>query len=140
LAITPILEGQTSTEKNTIPPHQQTAPPTQENQFTPNLLTTSQPQPPTQDPDLIDFGENDRPASQQPLLPTDPRAAQTQNSGQQQRDLDNTLRSTSTPPHPNKGPLIDFHADLNKELPGVHKITRQDTNTQEIDEFVDAQG
>jgi hypothetical protein len=62
------------------------------------------------------------------------------NGGQQQKDLEQTLRSTSTSPPPNKGSLIDFHDDLKKDLPEVNKLKRQDTDTNSMDEFVDAEG
>jgi hypothetical protein len=66
---------------------------------------------------------------------------QTQNNGQQQKELEQTLRSTSTSPPPEKGVLIDFHEDLKSNLPGEqHKLKRQDTDTQSLDEFVDAEG
>jgi hypothetical protein len=76
------------------------------------------------------------------LVPTDLRAAQTQNNGEKQKDLENTLRKTSTPPNPdrNKGSLIDYHEELKKELPDRHNLKRQDTDTQSLDEFVDAEG
>ena len=67
------------------------------------------------------------------------------NNGQLQKDLEETLRSTSTEPQPgNQGSLIDFHDDVKKDLPvmdGEHnKLKRQDTDTQSLDEFVDAEG
>jgi hypothetical protein len=93
-----------------------------------------------QEHDLIDFGQHDAPEVQQPLIPADLHAAQTQNNGQQQKDLEQMLRSTSTSPPPNKESLIDFHDDLKRGLPDIHTLKRQDTDTQSVDEFVDAQG
>jgi hypothetical protein len=94
--------------------------------------------------DLIDFGQNDGapPAPQHPSIPADLHAAQTQNGGQQQKDLEETLRSTSASSNldRNKGSLIDFHEDMKKELPEVNKLKRKDTDTQSLDEFVDAEG
>jgi hypothetical protein len=67
------------------------------------------------------------------------------NIGQEQKDLEETLRSTSTKLQPgNHGSLIDFHDDVKKNLPAVdgehNTLKRQDTDTQSLDEFVDAEG
>lgn len=134
LAITPILRGQSSNEKNPIPPHH---PQTYSAQ--PNQVAAPQPKHPAPQVDLIDFGQHDG-QTQQPLIPADLKAAQTLNGGQQQKDLEQTLRSTSTSPPPNEGSLIDFHDDLKKDLPEVNTLKRQDTDTKSMDEFVDAEG
>jgi hypothetical protein len=192
LAITPILPGQKSTQKNQIPPYHQTEKSTAENstatssppqsatsQTFPQAPSTSsgntraQPSPistPKAAPlsssnatpvsgghDLVDFGQNDGASAappQQPTIqfqmPSDLIAAQTQNGGQQQRELENTLHATGTS-RENEGGLIDFHRDLRKELPGNHAteaqkahqaalLKRKDTDTDSVDEFVDAQG
>jgi len=133
LAVAPILRGQIRKEKNPIPPpHHRSE----------SYISTHAPEkrqnPPTDD--LIDFGqlENTPPQSH---LPADLLAAQTKNNGQQQRDLEGLLKSTSTPPPPgNQGSLIDFHEDLKKGLPKTENaLRRQDTDTQSLDEFVDAE-
>jgi oxysterol-binding protein-related protein 8 len=142
LAITPILPGQKSNEKNPIPPQRQ-AQPAQANHTLPAPAAAPQPQAQAPQDDLIDFGQHDGATAtlQQPLIPADLKAAQTQNNGQQQKDLEDTLRSTSTSPPPEKGGLIDFHDDLKSNLPGEqHTLKRQDTDTQSLDEFVDAEG
>ena len=96
----------------------------------------------SQESDLIDFGQNDDSAIQQPPVPADLHAAQTQNHGQQQKALEQTLQATATQTYPDKnvGSLIDYHDDLKKELPVVNKLKRQDTDTHSLDEFVDAEG
>jgi hypothetical protein len=80
-------------------------------------------------------------------MPADLYAAQTQNGGQQQKDLENILHSTGTIKE-NEGGLIDFHRDLKKELPGnqpneaAHQapvLKRMDTDNSSVDEFVDAE-
>jgi hypothetical protein len=68
--------------------------------------------------DLIDFG-GDASSSQQP-----------------------SLKEPNQPPldpshHGNDGPLVDFHEDMKKGLPGSIKRT---DSTESDDEFVDAQG
>merc|ERR1712093_479858 len=68
--------------------------------------------------DLIDFGQSDGTPSTNAATPipayqapADLQAAQTVNGGQQQKDLENTLRSTSNE-RTNGGALIDFSDDL----------------------------
>jgi hypothetical protein len=96
-----------------------------------------QPHPLSNQNDLIDFGQNE--GTTVPLqIPADLKATQTQNNGQQQKELEQVLQSTSTG-HENKGSLIDFHEDLKKTIPEV-RLQRQDTDTQSVDEFVDAEG
>ncbi len=145
LALTPILRGQKSNEKNPIPPHRRSE------SFTPSITQkTSEPhQPQAPEPDLIDFGQNESPqvSPSQPKMeiPADLKAAQTQNNGQQQKDLESTLISTSTT-EGSQGPLIDFHNEMKKDLPILqvesenHTLKRQDTDTQSLDEFMDAEG
>ncbi len=116
--------------------------PAQENRA-PAPIAAPQPQVPAQPADLIDFGQDNVPqVQQQHFVPADLLAAQIQNNGQQQKDLEHTLNSTSTPPNPERktGSLIDYHEDLKKDLPAIAKLQRQDTDTQSVDEFVDAEG
>jgi hypothetical protein len=137
LAVTPILPGQKSTEKNPIPKRN------------PSIVSTTSPSkaappaaapapPPAQENDLIDFGQNDTPTQPQVPIPADLKAAQTEDGGQKQKDLERTLRSTSN--ERGQGGLIDFHGDMKAALPEAHKLQRQDTDTQSLDEFHDAEG
>jgi len=82
-----------------------------------------------------------------PHFPSDLKLAQSQNNGQKQRELEKTLRSTSTSPPPeNQTSILDFHNDLQKNLPSTtmspstSTLKREDTDTKSIDEFVDAEG
>lgn len=141
LAITPILKGQRPNEKNPIPLHRS------ESRTEPASMrekTPVQEQAPAEEDDLIDFGQNDAPAqppTQQLQIPADLKAAQTENNGQRQKDLESTLRSTSTSPPPRgQSTLIDFHNDLKEDLPDGHTLKRKDTDTDSLDEFVDAEG
>jgi len=105
--------------------------------------------PPVQQDDLIDFGQSDGQAKEVPKpfshAPADLRAAQTENNGQQQLELEQRLRAASSS-HGNQGSLIDFHEDLKRDLPGMETtrphgvLKRHDTDTQSLDEFVDAEG
>ncbi|KAI9743092.1 MAG: hypothetical protein M1818_003387 [Claussenomyces sp. TS43310] len=113
LAVTPILRGQKSNQKNAIPPHsssvhtQQAAPPP--------------PPPPPQSADqgdLIDFSE---PAAPQQYTTS-------------QRELETQLASTSTS-DAQRGSLLDFHDDLKRDVP---KLGRTDT-AESKDIFVDAE-
>ncbi|KIN04166.1 hypothetical protein OIDMADRAFT_40239 [Oidiodendron maius Zn] len=74
---------------------------------------------PAESGDLIDFGQNDTAA-----------------------DVEQTLRSTSTSQRgDNQGSLIDFQEDLRSSLPKPsQKLQRKDTETNSLDEFLDAQG
>ncbi|EHL02012.1 putative Oxysterol-binding protein-like protein OBPa [Glarea lozoyensis 74030] len=71
--------------------------------------------------DLVDFGQNDSAPPQksaiQSQMPADLYAAQTQNGGQKQKELEQTLLSTSTSRENQGGPLLDFHDDLKRDLP-----------------------
>jgi len=151
LAVTPILPGQKSNEKNPIPPQHSTA-----TSQTPSHLPAAASS--AAENDLNDVGQKEirqtktSQPSQLPRLPTDLQTAQTQNNGKQQTDLESTLRATSTN-EGSQGPLLDFHNELKKDLPGVggsadtenekenelSKLKRQDTETS-VDEFVDAEG
>jgi hypothetical protein len=55
--------------------------------------------------------------------------------------MEQTLQSTSTS-EGNQESLIDFHEDLKNDLPVMdsYALKRQDTDTQSLDEFVDAEG
>jgi oxysterol-binding protein-related protein 8 len=124
--VTPILSGQQGNEKNPIPPFH---PNSAAQKSTGAGATTSKPkaeQPSAEMGDLIDFGQNDEPQTQT-TAPT---------------DVEQILRSTSTSnPGDDQGPLIDFHEGMKSDLPKVgQNLKRQDTETQSIDEFVDAQG
>jgi len=131
LAVTPILRGQKQTEKNPIPP------PHQRSESYNSTSIPTNPQPPAEHGDLIDFGQNEN-HPVQPSIPADLHAAQTQNNGQLQKDLETTLKSTSSPQP--KGPLLDFHDDLKNNISDIGKgLKRQDTDTQSVDEFVDAE-
>ena len=142
LAVTPILKGQKPNQKNPIPLHRS------ESRTEPASMhkkTPVQEQALATEGDLIDFGQNDPPAqppTQQLQIPADLKPAQIENNGQRQKDLESTLRSTSTspPPHGRQGTLIDFHNDLKKDLPDGHALNRKDTDTDSLDEFVDAEG
>jgi len=134
LAVTPILKGQKANEKNPIPPSRQ-----QRTASYSSSTATSHTQPVAAQNDLIDFGQDEN-LPTQPSIPADLKAAQTENNGQQQKDLERTLRETSNSPQPGThGGLIDFHDDLKKDLPVPDRaLKRQDTDSQSIDEFVDA--
>jgi hypothetical protein len=139
LAVTPILRGQSSTEKNPIPPPHTRS---ESSTIIPKAAASHPPpqQPPAAENGLIDFGQNDGPAPSH--IPVDLHASQT-NNGQQQRDLEQTLRATSRERNQG-GSLIDFHDDLKRDLPGadghVEALKRRDTETSDVDEFVDAEG
>ncbi len=111
LAVTPILRGQKSNEKHVIPPRQ-----SREASLSGPPAATSHPAPqPTQNhhDDLIDFGQNEaqqktpqvvvqqaaeystQSKSQIPHLPSDLHAAQNQNGGQSQKEMEQVLASTS---------------------------------------------
>lgn len=140
LAVTPIIQGQNFQEKNPIPPPRNRTASYNSVTGPAEVQQPSEPAPATQN-DLIDFGQNDGstipPAP--PSGPADLHAAQTQNGGQRQKDLEGKLKSTSTSSVNNTDSLIDFHQDLKKDLPTA-ALTRQDTDTNSLDEFVDAQG
>lgn len=76
--------------------------------------------------------QSSQPHSQQ----THQQQDQTDNGGQSQRELEATLASTATAAP--DGPLLNFQNDLHRDLPVP--LHRQDTETQTVDEFVDAQG
>lgn len=69
----------------------------------------------------------------------------TNGSASNQKALEETLSNTSTKDAKEGGPLIDFHEDLKEALPqgkvggGDNVLKRQDTDTQSLDEFVDAE-
>jgi oxysterol-binding protein-related protein 8 len=145
LAITPILKGQKPNQRNRIPRRSESYRSTYNETTSTNDQSKPKQQPLPIEGDLIDFGQNDEPQTQKPhytsVMPSDLLLAQTQNNGQQQKDLEKTLRATSKSP-PQKGTLIDFHEDMNKDLPKLDGSTlkRQDTGSSSLDEFVDAEG
>jgi len=144
LAVTAIVKGQKSQRDSTMqipPPHHRS----ESAQKVPQRAPAPQPapEPPAEGSDLIDFGQHEsRPQSSiqpAPHLPNDLQVAQTQNGGIQQKQLEQTLLSTSIQPA-NDGPLIDFHQDFRRVLPDGTVLKRHDTETKSLDEFVDAEG
>ncbi|ELR05004.1 hypothetical protein VC83_05109 [Pseudogymnoascus destructans] len=70
-------------------------------------------------------------------LPADLLAAQVEQGGRAQRQMESTLVETATGDSGKPGsqsPLLDFHKDLNQSL------RRIDSDTRGIDEFIDAEG
>ncbi|KAL3424870.1 oxysterol binding protein [Phlyctema vagabunda] len=144
LAVTPILPGQKATKVAGIPSYTHREP-------QPEATTAAtQVQPPPAEDNLIDFGDSTpaAPAAQPvtttspppaPHFPPDLQAAQTQNGGAEQKNLEQLLQSTSNE-RGKKDSLIDFHDDLKRDLPPVNTPTllREDTDTKSVDEFVDA--
>lgn len=72
---------------------------------------------------------------------------------QSQKALEATLSNTATADAKHGGPLLDFHDDMKGNLPKVVApmtgtgtsgvrvgLMRQDTDSQSVDEFVDAEG
>ncbi|KAH8602681.1 hypothetical protein B0O99DRAFT_697133 [Bisporella sp. PMI_857] len=146
LAVTPILPGQKVNKTNEIPPpytHIEPAPAA----ALPSASSTNPP-PQTPEDDLIDFGQNDAtPTASHPPppshFPSDLKLAQTENNGQQQKDLEKNLRETSISPPPRNPGLADFHEDLRKDMPPIGQpvpLIREDTDTNSLDEFLDAEG
>ncbi|CZT42728.1 probable putative oxysterol-binding protein OSBP [Rhynchosporium secalis] len=170
LAVTPILQGQRSTEKNPIPPqhtHKEPSTAIQASAPAPAPVLTAIPSAENERPqsnpsdDFVNFDKEDGTPSNintnntastnaTPSIPVyhapaDLEAAQTFNNGQQQKDLENTLRSTSTE-RVSGSRLIDFSGDLKRDLPTVDAsvkktpatLKKQDTDS--LDGFVDAEG
>lgn len=165
MALAPILPGQK--RKNSIPPSHHRVPsiastaspetsqilPPKSPDVPATIPEASSVPPPHEENGLINFGQNDSAATPaqtqpaQPVLPADLHLAQTQNNGQQQKELERTLRSTSKSPDSSQGGLVDFHSDLKKALPLAENkksestsatLVREDTDTKSLDEFVDA--
>lgn len=70
-------------------------------------------------------------------LPADLLAAQVENGGRAQNQIEATLAETATGNNGKprfQSPLLDFHKDLGQSL------KRADTDTKSLDEFVDAEG
>jgi len=155
LAVTPILPGQKSNQENAIPPQHSSATP--QTSKAPSAAAG----PSATERDTVDNGQKDTQqsqpsqqsqSSQLPRLPSDLRTAQVQNNGKQQKDLESTLRSTSTSEH-SQGPLLDLHNDLRRDLPSAGSsveaqrktgdesvnLKRHDTGSSNADEFVDAE-
>ncbi|KAI6712563.1 hypothetical protein JHW43_004881, partial [Diplocarpon mali] len=153
LAITPILKGQKPNEKNPIPSQNQRSEATHKAvpAAASALVSSAGPATENQPPqaatsnNLVESGPSGGVQTQSqtapvPLVPADLQAAQTVNNGELQKDLEQTLRSTSTP-MPAEGPLVDFHGDLKRTLPAVDSkgiLRREDTDTKSLDDFVDA--
>lgn len=134
LAVTPILPGQKSNEKNVIPPSHQQSNPTD---TLPPATSHSQVQPPAHpQSDLTDFGSGRTHANDE----NEPKA-------RGQTELEQTLQTTSTGVH--QGPLLDF-SGMKQSLPvagnghvvsqSEQVLRRQDTEEGGLDEFVDARG
>jgi hypothetical protein len=127
MAIYPVVKGQKFRQKNVIPPRASLSD-----------LNARTKEPHGDEHDLIDFGD-DSPAAQHPSSTEQPQ--DTGNSP----PLDPSHRSTaeiqemlsSTGTRTKEGPLIDFHEDMQKDLPSSIKRT---DSTESDDEFVDAQG
>lgn len=113
MAIYPIITGQKPDQRNVIPPR------------TPGPAVNSQPvmQPeqhtgkPSQD-DLIDFSQNDAPATPAPVPVPVPAAGEADitNATQSKDEIEKLLHSTGKPA---EGPLIDFQDDMKKDLPSA---------------------
>ncbi|TVY94415.1 Oxysterol-binding protein-like protein [Lachnellula willkommii] len=134
LAVTPILRGQRSNEKNPIPKRN----PSIISTNTPSQAAPAPAPAPAGESDLIDFGQNETPAQSQIPIPADLKAAQTENGGQQQKELENTLSHTSTSHADGQGTLLDFH-DMKAALPVKQALQREDTDTHSVDEYHDAE-
>lgn len=99
-------------------------------------------------PATNDLSEPPRPVL--PTLPSDLQAAQTENEGRRQRDLEMSLLATGR--REEKGGLVDFHEGMRKGLPsgggmvgdgekGDERVGLKRMDTEEsLDEFVDAEG
>ena len=133
LAVTPILRGQAHTEKNPIPPPQHRS---SSYASTKSPTTSHAPPPRTGDNDLIDFGQNDGARD----LPANLHPTQAVKEHPEHQKLEQTLRETSTERKPQGSPLIDFQDGLKRDLPAGNSLTRHDTETSDMDEFVDAEG
>ncbi|KAJ9157724.1 Oxysterol-binding protein-like protein OBPa [Pleurostoma richardsiae] len=121
LAIYPIVKGQKPDPRNVIPPRGSSLSGTSGRR----PMSSSHEEPPAQqEDDLIDFGQHDTPATV-----SKPEPRKTESTG----EISSMLKETGHPA-PN-GPLLDFHDDIKKNLPGVR---RSDTESSH-DEFVDAQ-
>ncbi|KAK4240842.1 Oxysterol-binding protein-like protein OBPalpha [Achaetomium macrosporum] len=131
MAIYPIVKGQKFDQRNMIPPPR---------------ASHSEPKEPQKEPNgdcgnLIDFDDDTSTALPQP---SNKDQSEEQNRGYRP-PIDPSHNSTSeiqemlssTGSRAKEGPLIDFHEDMKKDLPGT--IKRTDTAESE-DEFVDAQG
>jgi hypothetical protein len=129
MAIYPILRGQKVNGPNVIPPR--------------GSLTGANAQRSTQadqqGDDLINFGQNDDPAP-----PVSNPAGSSAGPGAEPKidphhrstaEIQSMLSATGTPTAPGE-PLIDFHQDLEKDLPRAD-LKRGDTG-ESHDEFVDA--
>lgn len=117
MAIYPVIKGQKSATKNSIPPRTSTA--TTSGQDTPNL---------------IDFSHDNTPATPQEAKPSSETKAEVDPRHKSTAEIQTMLSATGSPAH--SGPLIDFHDDLKTSLP--QKLSRGDTEESQ-DEFVDAQ-
>jgi hypothetical protein len=137
MSIYPILKGQQFDHKNAIPPRHSPSEP-KDRQKEPNGEGGG---------DLIDIGDDK--ATAPPPQPSSEEQGQGQNQEQNKGyrpPIDPSHNSTSeiqemlssTGSRTKEGPLIDFHEDMKKDLPGS-SIKRTNTAESE-DEFVDAQG
>lgn len=133
MAIYPIIRGQKFNQQNAIPPRASLE------------VSESPKEPHSAEGNLIDFGDGD-PTPQPPLEKEPPAPVQEQPQAPvSQPPLDPSHRSTTeiqemlsaTGSRAKDGPLLDFHEDMKKDLPG--SVKRTNTAGSE-DEFVDAQG
>lgn len=115
-AIYPIIDGQTFSQENTIPRHV-----ARDSAKDFGTEIEKKPQP---SEDLIDFGSDEPSNLQAPIQPTP--------ASKSQSDISQLLQKTGK--EPSDGPLIDFVADMKKDMP---KVKRSDTEDS-IDEFHDA--
>ncbi|KAH6651103.1 hypothetical protein F5144DRAFT_589409 [Chaetomium tenue] len=133
MAIYPIIKGQKFNQQNVIPPRA-------------SLEVNEPPKdPPSAAGDLIDFGDSE-PTPQPPLAKEQPPAAEEQpQTPANPPPLDPSHPSTTeiqemlseTGSQAKDGPLVNFHGDMKKNLPGSAKRT---DSTASEDNFVDAQG
>jgi hypothetical protein len=168
LAVAPILKGQNFNQKNVIPPRRSLSTTSSERQRAAVHADIPEEKPHLQliksESDLIDFGQHDTAPpvnhTNPPLpadehrpqvvkvnlanwpLPADLHHAQTEHDRKLQKDLEATFAATST--SQSNGTLLDFHNDLAADLPTVPLaatvVKRHNSDTDSIDEFVDAEG
>ncbi|KAK3328852.1 hypothetical protein B0H66DRAFT_539538 [Apodospora peruviana] len=128
MAIYPVVKGQVYNRRISIPPRARSS------------FSGSSSQPTTAHSensggggDLIDFGQNDAAAPSPAAVEENPPLDATHKST---TEIQTMLSATGGKVH--DGPLIDFHQDMQKNLPST-SLKRADTS-ESNDEFVDAQG
>lgn len=132
LAVTPILKGQTSCERNPIPLSRQTRESLESNrshalQHSP-VLESHQPLIPEASalPAVLPSPRNE--LNDPTPVPADLQA---------QQEVERRLAETATGAKATPGLLLDFHKGLGEALPAVKRV---DSETKSLDEFVDAEG